>query len=216
MRRLPHQGARHDTVDHCDAYDSVFLLLHLWVLPSSRVILLANDLPPPLSSLWMASRANGSLSCEWRRLQQLRVEGSLSARKGGPNRPPEWARPAGLGRPTQAHPGPVRSPLRSCGSSCIYALCPLHLQDFDDVILTSKMEVLLAWSPVFYAWILGDVLCNTSVLATLGSDFIKLLNMNKTPKLLFWTRRGFVLYVHVFLQNIILPNAHTKMNLLYY
>jgi hypothetical protein len=34
---------------------------------------------------------------------------------------------------------------------------PLHLHHFDDVILASKMEVLLAWSPVFYASILGDV-----------------------------------------------------------
>jgi hypothetical protein len=59
MRRLPHQGARHGTVDHGDASDNVFLLLHLWVLPSSWVILLPNDLPPLLSSLWMASR------CEW-------------------------------------------------------------------------------------------------------------------------------------------------------
>jgi hypothetical protein len=49
MRRLPHQGARHGTVDHGDASDGVFLLLHLWVLPSSRVILLANDFPPLLS-----------------------------------------------------------------------------------------------------------------------------------------------------------------------
>jgi hypothetical protein len=61
MRRLPHQGARNGTVDHGDASVGVFLLLHLWVLPSSRVILLANDLPPLLSSLWMASWVNGSL-----------------------------------------------------------------------------------------------------------------------------------------------------------
>jgi hypothetical protein len=61
MRRLPHQGARHGTVDHGDTSDGVFLLLHLWVLPSSRAILLANDLPPLLSSLWMASWANGSI-----------------------------------------------------------------------------------------------------------------------------------------------------------
>jgi hypothetical protein len=144
MRRLPHQGARHSTVDHGDASDGVFLLLHLWVLPSSRAILLANDLPPLLSSLWMASQANDSLSCKWRRLQQLRVEGSSGARKGGLNQPSEWARSAGLGRPTQAHPGLARSPLHSHGSSCIYALCPLHLHHFDDVILASKMEVLLA------------------------------------------------------------------------
>jgi hypothetical protein len=60
------------------------------------------------------------------------------------NRHREWAGPAGLGRPAQAHLGPVRSPLRSRGSSCIYALFPFHLHDFDDVILASKMEVLRA------------------------------------------------------------------------
>jgi hypothetical protein len=88
--------------------------------------------------------ANGSLFREWRRLQGLRVEDPSGARKGGPNRPWEWAWPAGLGRPAQAHPSPVRSPIRSCGSSCAYALCPLHLHHFDDVILASKMEVLRA------------------------------------------------------------------------
>jgi hypothetical protein len=72
------------------------------------------------------------------------VEDPLGARKGGPNRPSEWAGPAGLGRPDQAHPGPVRSPLRSRGSSGDYALCPFHLHDFDDVILASKIEVLHA------------------------------------------------------------------------
>jgi hypothetical protein len=144
MRRLPHQGTRNSTVDHGDASDSVFLLLHLWVLPLRRAILLANDLPPFLSSSWVATLANGPLSCEWQCLQQLRVEGSSGARKGGPNRPLEWARPAGLGRPAQAHPCPVRSPLHSRGSSCIYALYPLHLHHFDDVILASMMEVLLS------------------------------------------------------------------------
>jgi hypothetical protein len=51
------------------------------------------------------------------------------------------------GRPGPTGPGhlrPVRSPLRSRGSSGDYALCPLHLHDFDDVILASKMEVLHA------------------------------------------------------------------------
>jgi hypothetical protein len=173
MRRLPHQGARHGTDDHGDASDGVFLLFHLWVLLLSWVILLPNDLPPLLSSLWMASPANGSLSLEWRRLQQLRVEGSSGARKNRPNWPLEWARPTGLGRPAQAHPGPVLSPLRSSGSSWIYALCPLHLHHFDDVILASKMEDLLQS--------LGMFLRNTSVLSTFGSDFIKLINTNKTP-----------------------------------
>jgi hypothetical protein len=157
LRRLPHQGARHGTIYHGDASDCVFLLFHLWVLPSSWAILLLNDLPPlSLACGWPLS-VNDSLACEWRRLHELRVEGSSGARKGGLNQPLEWARPAGLGRPAQAHPSSVRLPLRSRGSSCIYALCPLHLHYFDDVILASKMEVLLTWSPVFYDSILGDV-----------------------------------------------------------
>jgi hypothetical protein len=104
-----------------------------------------DDPPPKISLLSLACGwplgANGSLYCEWRRLQGLRVEDPSGARKGGPNRPLEWARSAGLGRPAQAHPGPVRSPLRSRGSSSDYELCPFHLHNFDDVILASNMEV---------------------------------------------------------------------------
>jgi hypothetical protein len=110
----------------------------------------SDDLPPLSLSLSLSLAcgwplgANGFLSCEWRHLHELRVKDPSCARKGGTNRPLEWVRPAGLGRPAKAHPGPVRSPLRSRGSSCIYALCPLHLHYFHDLILTSKMEVLLA------------------------------------------------------------------------
>jgi hypothetical protein len=117
----------------------------------------SGDLPPlSLACGWLLG-ANGSLPCEWQHLWDFRVEDPLGARKGGPNRHPEWARPAGLGRPAQAHPGPVRSPLRSRGSLGDYALCPFHLHDFDDVILAPKMEVLRAWSSVFYASIPGGV-----------------------------------------------------------
>jgi hypothetical protein len=107
-----------------------------------------DDPPLEISLLSLASGwppgANGSLPVEWRCLQGFRVEDPSGARKGGPNRPPEWAGPAGLGRPAQAHLSPVRLPLHSRGSSGNYALCPLHLHDFDDVILASKMEVLRA------------------------------------------------------------------------
>jgi hypothetical protein len=72
------------------------------------------------------------------------VEDPSGARKEGPKRPPGWSGPAGLGRPAQAHLGRVRSPLRSCGSSGDYAFFPIHLHDFDDVIITSEMEVLRA------------------------------------------------------------------------
>jgi hypothetical protein len=139
----------------------------------------------PLSSLWMASWCEWLSPLDWRRLQGFRVENPSGARKGGaePTTGVAWAgrpRPTGLGRPAWAHLGPVRSPLCSRGSSCDYALCPLHLHDFDDVILPSKMEVLRAWSSVFYASIPRGVPRSTSVLATIGSDFIKLMNTNKT------------------------------------
>jgi hypothetical protein len=142
----------------------------------------SGDLPPLSLACGWPPGVNGSPSSEWRCLQGFRVENPSGARKGRPNRPPEWAKPTGLGRPAHAHPGPVRSPHRSRGSLGNYALCPFHLHDFDDVILASKMEVLHAWSSVFYASIpWGVPLCSTLVLATIGSDFIKLMNTNKTP-----------------------------------
>jgi hypothetical protein len=102
------------------------------------------DLPPLSLACGWPPGANGSLLFEWRRLQGFRVEDPSGARKGGPNRPPEWVGSAGLGRPALAHFGPVRSLLHSRGSSGDYALCHFHLHDFDDVILASKMEVLHA------------------------------------------------------------------------
>jgi hypothetical protein len=134
-----------------------------WCLPPPLVgaSFELGDPPPKISLLSLACGrplgANGSLYCEWRRLHELRVQDPSGARKEGPNRPWDWARPAGLGRSAQAHPGPAWSPLRSRGSSCISALCPLHSHHFDDVMLASKMEVLLTWIPFFYASILGDV-----------------------------------------------------------
>jgi hypothetical protein len=89
---------------------------------------------------------NGFLFFIWQRLLELRVEGSLGARKGGPNRPPEWASSAGLCRPAQAHPGPVQfgRPFTPVGPHVFMHFAPLHLHYFDDVILASKSEVLLA------------------------------------------------------------------------
>jgi hypothetical protein len=93
--------------------------------------------------LWMASW------CEWLSLLRMAAPlGFLGLKiirvQGGPNRRQKWAGPAGMGRPAQAHFCPVRSPLRSRGSSGNYELCSFHLHDFDNVILTSKMEVLRA------------------------------------------------------------------------
>jgi hypothetical protein len=173
--------------------------------------------PPPrsLACGWPLG-VNGSLYCEWRCLHELSIEDPSGARKGGPNRPWDWTRPAGLGRPAQAHPGLVRSPLHSHGFSCIYALCLLHLLHFYEVILASKMEVLRAWSSVFYASILGDV------------PFVTLRSLPPLEVISSssWTRTrlrnfSFELVVNpsfmsmFYYINITLPNACTKVNLLY-
>jgi hypothetical protein len=143
----------------------------------------SGDLPPLSLSLacgWPPG-ANGSPLCEWRCLQVFRVEDPSGAMKGGANRPPKWAGPTGKGRPAQAHLRLVRSPLRSRGSSGDYALCPFHLHDFDDVILMSRWRFSAHEVRSFTLQSPGVFLHNTSVLATIGSDFIKLMNTNKTP-----------------------------------
>jgi hypothetical protein len=139
----------------------------------------SKDLPPLSLSYGWPLGANGSLFCEWRRLHELRVEGLSSARKGGPNRPPEWVKPAGLGRSAQGHPGPVRSPLRSRGSSCIYALCPSTCTILTMSSSRPRWRFSLQEVRSFTLQSSGMFLCNSSVLATIGSDFIQVINTNR-------------------------------------
>jgi hypothetical protein len=141
----------------------------------------SGDHPPLSLACGWPYGANDSLLC---RMAAPKLLGFKILRVQGKR---DWTgHQSGLGRPAWAdRPGPTSAqfgrPFRSRGSLCIYVLCPLHLHDFDDVILASKMKVLFAWSSVFYASILGGVPRSTSVLSTIGSDFIKLMNMNKTP-----------------------------------
>jgi hypothetical protein len=205
MRRLPHQG---------DTSNSVFLLLHLWVLPSSWAILFPNDLPPLSLACGWPLGANDSLSCEWRRLHELRVEGSSGARKGGPNRPPKWARPAGLGRPAQTQLGSVRSPLRSvvlmylCTLPPLFALfwrCHPRVQDGGSPCMKSGLS---RFNPR-------------------GCSFVTLRSLppfkwfhqahkheqdSLTPLKLVVNSFFMPMFPYI---NITLPDAHTKMNLLY-
>jgi hypothetical protein len=195
----PHQGARHGTVDHGDASDGVFLLLHLWVLPPRWAILLQRS-PSSLSLVcgWPPG-ANGSLSREWQCLQGRRVEDPSSARKGGPNRPQNWARLAGLGWPAQAHPGPVRRPFAPMGPHALMHFSPSTCTILKMSSSHQRWRFSVHEVRSFTLHSLGMFLCNTSVLATIGSDFIKLMNTNKTPLMLLWNRCESVLYVHVFL-----------------
>jgi hypothetical protein len=66
----------------------------------------SGDLPPLSLACGWPHGANGSGPCKWRCLQGFRVEDPSGARKGGPNRRREWARPAGRLGPTG--PGPSR------------------------------------------------------------------------------------------------------------
>jgi hypothetical protein len=65
-----------------------------------------------LSSLWTASRANGSLLANGSASTYLGLH-HLHVKKWGAEPTRKWARPTVLVRPTQAHLSPVRSPLRS-------------------------------------------------------------------------------------------------------
>jgi hypothetical protein len=141
----------------------------------------SEDLPPLSLACGWPLGANGSLFREWRRHHGHRVEDPSGARKGGPNRPSEWARPACLGRPSQAHLGPVRSPLFSRGSSCIYALFPSSCTISTMSSSRPRWRFSVHEVRSFTLQSSGMFLCNTSVLATIGSGFIKLMNTNKTP-----------------------------------
>jgi hypothetical protein len=124
--------------------------------------------------------ANGSLSCEWRRLQGLRVEDPSGARKGGPNRPRNWARPASLGRPAQAHPDPVRSPFAPVGPHAFMHFAPSTCTILTMSSSRPRWRFSLHEVRSFMLQSSGMFLRSTSVLATIGSDFIKLMNTNKT------------------------------------
>jgi hypothetical protein len=93
------------------------------VLPSRWTISLWRS-PSSLSSLWMASWCEWLSPCEWRRLQGFRVENPSGARKGGPNRPLEWAGLAGLGRPARPISARFGRPFASVGPQVIMHFAP--------------------------------------------------------------------------------------------
>jgi hypothetical protein len=170
MRRLPHQGAAHSTVDHGDTFDGVFLHLHLWVLPSRWSILLRrSSFSLSLACGWPPG-ANSSLPSEWRRLHDFRVENPSGARKGGRTDPrsgpgrPDWA-----GRPK---PIPTRfgRPFAPVGPQVI-----MHFASSICKILTmssSRPRWRFSVHEVrsFTLQSPGMFLRSTSVLATIGSD----------------------------------------------
>jgi hypothetical protein len=131
--------------------------------------------------LWTASRANGSLSLPangvasmylgLHHLHAQEMGGRTDVGMGQAGRPrPISAR---FGRPF-AHVGPLDI---------------LHFAPSNCIILTMsssrpKWRVFLHEVRSFTLQSSGMYLCNTSVLATFGSDFIMLSNTNETPQLL--------------------------------
>jgi hypothetical protein len=120
---------------------------------------------------------------EWRCLHVFRVETSSRSRNGGSNRPRN-----GSGRPSWAdRPRPISArfgrPFAHVG--------PLVIMHFSPSICTILMmsssrprwRVFSHEVRSFTLQSSGMFLCNTSVLATFGSDFIKLSNTNETPQL---------------------------------
>jgi hypothetical protein len=144
--------------------------------------------PPPEISLLSLSLAcgwplgaNGSLQWEWQHLQGLRVEDPSGARKGVRTDPG-----TGPGRPAWAdRPRPIPTWF-GCPFAPVGPHAFVHFAPTTCTILTMsssrprwRFSVHEVWS--FTLQSSGMFLCNTSVLATIGSDFIKLMNTNKTP-----------------------------------
>jgi hypothetical protein len=124
---------------------------------------------------------NGSPPCEWRLLRDFRVENHSGARKGGPNRRREWARLADLGRLGQAHLGPVRSPFTFVGAHAFMHFAPSTCMILTVSSSRPRWRFSLHEVRSFTLQSPGVFLRSTTVLATIGSDFIKLINTNKTP-----------------------------------
>jgi hypothetical protein len=125
--------------------------------------------------------ANGSLSCEWRCLHELRVEGPSGERKGGRTDPrsgpgrPAWA---DLPRPIPAQFG---RPFALVDPHVFMHIVPSSCTILMMSSLRPRWRFSLHEVRSFTLQSSGMFLCNTSVLATIGSDFIKLINTNKTP-----------------------------------
>jgi hypothetical protein len=171
----------------------------------------SGDLPPLSLACGWPPGANGSLSCEWRRLQGFRV-----ARKGGPNWHRKWAGPAGLGRPAPAHFGPVRSPLRSRGSSGDYALCPFRLAWFwwchprvQDGGSPCMKFCLLRFNPRGCSFV---ALRSSPPLEVISSSSWTRTRLRKCSFELVLNPSFMSMFSYI---NITLPNACTQMNLLY-
>jgi hypothetical protein len=168
MRRLPHQGARPSFFSTCgcflrDGWSSSghlppFSLACGWPLG-------ANGSPP----------ANGGTSRTLGlKILQVQGKGGRTDPRSGPGRP-DWAdRP----RPIPTWFG---RPFAPVGPQVIMHFAPSICMILTMSSSRPRWRFSVHEVRSFTLQSSGMFLCNTSVLATIGSDFIKIMNTNKTP-----------------------------------
>jgi hypothetical protein len=127
---------------------------------------------------------------------------------------------SGLGRPARPdRPGPTSaqfgSPFRSVGPYAFMYFSPSTCMILTMLSSRPRWRFSLheVWS--FTLQSSGVFHCNTSVLATIGSDFIKLMNTTRLRKCSFELVANPSFMSMLSYINTTLPNACTKMNLLY-
>jgi hypothetical protein len=141
----------------------------------------SGDLPPLSLACGWPPGANGSPSCVWRCLKGFSVEDPSGARK--------WGRTdarSGLGRPAWTdRPRPISArfgrPFASMGLQVIMHFAPSTCMILMMSSLRPRWRFSVHEVRSFTLQSPGVCLRSTSILATIGSDFIKFMNTNKTP-----------------------------------
>jgi hypothetical protein len=176
----------------------------------------SGDLPPPSLACGWPPSANGSLLYEWRRLQGFRVEDPSGARKGGAEPTPGvgWA-----GRPGPTGPGPFRpgsvapSPPWVLRWLCTFPLplawfwqCHPRVQDGGSLCMKSG---LLRFNPRGCSYV---ALRSLPPLEVISSSSWTRTRLRKCSFELIVNPSFMSMFYYI---NTTLPNACTKINLLY-
>jgi hypothetical protein len=172
----------------------------------------SGDLPSLSLACGWPLGANGSLLFEWQCLQGLRVEDPSGARKGGPNRPWEWAGPADRPRPIPARLG---RPFAPVGPRVIMPFAPPlapfwrchpHVQDGGSPCMNSS---LLRFNPRGCSFV---TLRSSPPLEVISSSSWTQTRLRNCSFELFVNLSFMSMFSYI---NTTLPNACTKTNLLY-
>jgi hypothetical protein len=173
------------------------------------------DLPPLSLACGWPLGANGSLYCAWWRLHELRVKDPSSARKVGLNRRWTWpGRPAWADwpRPILARFGPHFAPvgpnafMHFAPSLALFWRCHPRIQDGGSPCMKSD---LLHFNPRRYSFVKLRSLPPLEVISSSSWTWTRLCNCSfeLVVNLSFMSMFSYI--------NTTLPNACTKMNLLY-